>query len=244
MKELEDLPWFPAMFRRFQLQYIGSLVQWLHIYRPLMPHLLQLVENCQPQQMQDLCSGGGEPVRYYRSQLPQLPACYLSDKFPDTDFTNEPGLHYLPQSVDVLTLEPQPSTCCTMFNGFHHFTTAQQQELVRKMAHSRSPFLFAEILEPGPITLLKIIIMTTVAQAVTAPFVRPVSYKRLFFTWIIPVNLFTVLYDGVISVFKSKTAAAYRRQLEHLGNAQYAVTVNSRFNWKGRLIFITGTPLT
>jgi hypothetical protein len=45
---------------------------------------------------------------------------------------------------------------------------------------------------------------------VFTPFIRPLSLRRIFFTYILPVNLITITYDGIISVLKSRTADQYR----------------------------------
>jgi hypothetical protein len=53
--------------------------------------------------------------------------------------------------------------------------------------------------------LLKIIFTTTIGQIILTPFVKPFSWMRLVFTYIIPINLFTITWDGVVSVLKSES---------------------------------------
>jgi len=50
-----------------------------------------------------------------------------------------------------------------------------------------------------------------------APFVKPFSLGRLFFTYVVPVNVLTITWDGVISVLRARTAEQYRSQFEALG---------------------------
>ena len=243
MKELEDHSWFPTMFRRYQAEYIGSMVKWLGVYRPLVSELERLVESTRPQFIQDLCSGSGIMAIYIQKHVSNIPQTILSDKFPDASFKNDANLTYLKKSIDVIWLIPDPQICYTMYNAFHHFSSDQQKELVSKMALRKSPFLFAEILQPGVLTVLRIIFAATILQLFTAPFIKPFSLKRLFFTYIIPVNLLTVLYDGIISVFKSRSAHFYRRLLEGASDDNFLVTIAQYNNWKGTLLFIKGTPV-
>jgi len=91
--------------------------------------------------------------------------------------------------------------------------------------------------------VIKIIFTATVIQLLTAPFVKPFSLLRLLFTYIIPVNLFTVAYDGVISVLSSKTAAQYTGLLNNISTQSYRITVNRVNNWKGNLVYIKGKPI-
>lgn len=243
IKELEDHGWFPGLFRRYQAEYIGSIVNWFKLYRPLVADLQQLIDADKARVIQDLCSGSGIPAIDMHRQLKGKHQMILSDKFPVRPFTDGSQISYVQEEVDVLLLEPQPSVCYTMYNGFHHFSDAEQQLLIKKMVMMRNPFLIAEILTPGIFTMGKIIFAATLLQLFTAPFVQPFSFQRLFFTYIIPVNVFTVLYDGVISVVRSKTVKQYENLLGNLSTTDLKISVDHYSSWKGRIVYIKGTPL-
>ena len=243
VKELEDQAWFPDVFRRYQVEYIGSIVTWFKFYSPLVADIQKLTDENKTIVIQDLCSGSGIPAIYMHRQLKGNYQTILSDKFPVSSFTNSNEISYLKEEVDVLLLEPQPSVCYTMYNGFHHFSNTEQQLLVKKMIAKKNPFFIAEILTPGFFTMMKIILTTTLIQLLTAPFVKPFSFTRLFFTYIIPVNLFTVLYDGIISVIRSKTAKQYADLLGSLSANEFKISIHQHSNWKGRVVCIKGMPV-
>ena len=243
MKELEDYSWFPTVFRRYQADYIGSTVKWLSVYRPVARELEQLVVATRPLFIQDLCSGSGIPALYMQHQVKNIPQTMLSDKYPDRAFKDNLQLVYIRESTDALVLLPQPCLCYTMYNAFHHFSSDQQKELVGKLAASKNAFLFVEILQPGILSMIRVVFASTILQLVTAPFVKPFSLKRLFFTYVIPVNLLTVLYDGIISVFKSRSAKYYRKLVQDISSYEFEISVGQYNNWKGALIFIKGNPV-
>lgn len=243
MKELEDYSWFPQIFRRYQADYIGSLVKWLSVYRPIVVELEHLIGSSHPQFMQDLCSGSGIPAIYMQHHVKNIPQTMLSDKYSHKAFRDDPQMIYIRQSTDAITLTPLPRICYTMYNAFHHFSREEQKELVRKMAESKNPFLFAEILQPGILTLIRIVLASTILQLLTAPFVKPFSLKRLCFTYIVPVNVLIVLIDGIISVFKSRSANYYRRAFKDMANSEFEISVGQYNSWKGGLIFIKGNPV-
>jgi len=243
IKEIEDYSWFPTIFRRYQADYIGSIVKWLSVYRPVVSELERVVGSTRPQFMHDLCSGSGIPAAYMEEQVKDLPPTALSDKFPDRSFKDKPKLIYIRTSTDVLKLVPQSGFCYTMYNSFHHFSSAEQKELVIKLAANKNAFFFAEILQPGILTMVRVIFASTILQVFTAPFVKPFSLKRLFFTYIIPVNLLTVLYDGIVSVCRSRSANYYQGLLKDVAKNDFAISVGQYNNWKGSIIFIKGTPL-
>jgi hypothetical protein len=171
-----------------------------------------------------------------------MPQTILSDKYPDSSVKDD-QVTYIKTSTDALALVPQPGVCYSMYNAFHHFSSGEQQALIRKMAANSNAFLFAEILQPGILTMIRIIFAATILQLFTAPFIKPFSLKRLFFTYVLPVNLLTVLYDGIISVSKSRSFKYYCRLLEDISDNNFAVSVGQSNNWKGALIFIKGNPV-
>lgn len=242
IKELEDYNWFPKIFRRFQMEYIGSIIQWVHFYQPLLPVFKILLKGNNINTIQDLCSGSGLPAVYIQEQIGDEYKTILTDRFPESSFADTNTVNYLQLKSDVLELIPEDGKCYTMYNAFHHFNQQQQLQITQQLQAAKAPFVFAEILEPDIITLFKIIFTTTILQILTAPFVRPFSLPRLFFTYIIPVNIFTVTYDGVISVLKSKSVKQYQHLLQTFMNNNYELSVQKYSSWKGTIICITGNP--
>lgn len=242
IKELEDYNWFPQLFRRFQAAYIGSIIKWTKFYKPLVPVVQQLLNENKISNIQDLCSGSGMPAVFMQQQLSGNYKTILSDKFPEYSFATTENIIYLKNETDVLLLKPEHDTCYTMYNAFHHFADSEQRQLLKNLQAANAPFVIAEILEPDFFTLIKIVFTTTIVQLVAAPFVKPFSLLRLLLTYIIPVNLITVTYDGVISVFKSKSAQQYQNLVNKITNENYEITVHKTGNWKGAITYIKGNP--
>jgi hypothetical protein len=242
LKELEDYTWFNKNLRRWQMDFIGSVANWANLYQPLEPVLQQLLANNNCTQIQDLCSGSGQPTLHLYKRLNKKIPLVLSDKFPDENFSSHTAT-YLAQQVDVTQMQPQKSTCYTMYNAFHHFSSVTQIQIVKNMAMTNSPFLFAEILHPGILNIIKIFFTTTIIQLFVAPFINPFSLTRLFFTYIIPINLFTITFDGIISVLKSKTKNQYENLLATTSGDKYIITVNSLKTTTATIVYIMGRPL-
>jgi hypothetical protein len=150
---------------------------------------------------------------------------------------------YTDRSVDMMRVQPETGTLYTMYNAWHHFTVTQQQQVVSAMAESQSPFLFAEILEPGVLSYCKVILSGIVLQLLLAPFVYPFSLRRLLCTYIIPINLFTITWDGIISMRRSCSVGEYKKRLVRFSTSSYAVQVNKVKTFAGHIIYIVGTPI-
>lgn len=209
MKELEDLTWFPPLLRNFQTDFIGFVVTRFKFYDRFIRYLKSI--SIQQQPMFDLGSGSGEPAITIFRESDCFSQLILSDKYPQLLTFAHPKISYLSQSMDVNEMEFQPGICYTMFNVFHHFSDKEKLQIVNRMNASGSVAFFVEILEPRFDTFLKVIFTTTVGNLLMAPFIKPFSLLRLFFTYIIPINILTITYDGVISVFKSRSVTQYQR---------------------------------
>ena len=242
IKELEDYNWFPKIFRRFQMEYIGSIIKWSGFYKPLVPVVQKLINENKITVIHDLCSGSGMPAIFMQEQLNVKCTTILSDKFPEHAFISTAKINYSQKETDVLLLKPQKDICYTMYNAFHHFTDTEKQQVLKNLQTANTPFVIAEILEPGIFTTVKIIFTTTIIQLLTTPFVQPFSLLRLLFTYLIPINLFTITYDGLISVLKSRSAQQYQNLVNKMTNDNYEITVDRCSNWKGAITYIKGNP--
>lgn len=203
--ELEDQPWFPRRLRRMMMEYIGFLANGLGSYRGLAPLLAQALETTGSNEVLDLGSGSGAPV-VGLSTAPELSGVHfiLSDLHPigGTQAPVGPRFQWHPTPLDALHVGDAhyPDAVRTLFNGYHHFAESDKVRLLEQ--HGAQGLLVAEILAPTPWTLFRVLLATTIGQVFLAPFVRPFRVERLFWTWIVPVNLITVTFDGIMSVLR------------------------------------------
>jgi len=204
VEELEDKIWFPNYLRQQQTEYIGWLVCVFKLYEPIAAKINEAASK-KGNSIKDVGSGSGGPWLSL-SKLPifQKTQIKLTDKFPQPSGIYPPNITYETVSFNPLIEEFSNNELLTFFNAFHHFSDIEKQEIIgRALAQNNSIFI-AEILSPSFIEYFKILFTTTIVQYILAPFVKPFRLSRLFFTWIIPLNIFTVTYDGLISVYKCR----------------------------------------
>jgi hypothetical protein len=203
LRELEDFTWFPAELRRQQTAFIGWMVRLFKVYDFLIPIL---EKECVPHRgvITDLGSGNGGPWLSLANDT-RLAGCniLLTDLFPQVPEKLPQNCIYERISVSTLSSLPTASGLVTMFNAFHHFNPQERKDIVKQLLLNGRSFMACEILRPNALDFIRIILATTLGQLILAPFVMPFSWKRLFFTYILPVNIITVTWDGVISVIKS-----------------------------------------
>lgn len=233
MKELEDYKWFPPVFRDFQTDFIGFVVSKFNSYSSFINHLRALR---QPKRtMTDLCSGSGEPAISIFRRSESFTYLLLSDKFPRPFHSNDTKICNQIKQMDVLEMEFQAETCYTMFNAFHHFSDVEKVKIVQAIKQSGSPAYLVEILQPSVFCLIKIVITTTLGTVLLTPFIRPYSFNRLFFTYILPINIFTITFDGIVSVFKSRSIKQYKKMF---ANSEYEPQIVALSDGLNSLIII------
>lgn len=215
MKELEDFDWFPSILRNFQTEFIGFVVAKFYFYKPFVSYLNSLMLVQKP--LTDLCSGSGEPALCIFSHSNCFSSLLLTDKFPNTAGSNHENIAYDHNSKDVLQMKFTPDRYYTMLNSFHHFTDEEKLQLVNKIQSGGTTAFFVEVLEPTVWCGIKVTFMTIFGTLLLTPFVRPFSFKRLLFTYIFPINLLTIFFDGILSVLKSRSVKQYQRLFTHHG---------------------------
>lgn len=227
MIELEDYNWFPRFFRNFQTDYIGFVVKTFRVYSPFMKYLNAL--QLPPKHLTDLCSGSGEPAMHIFKKTNCFTTLQLTDKFPNVLNRDEANITYIQQSVDVISMEFEKNTYYTMFNAFHHFSDENKLKILKNASDAGAKIFIVEILEPTVWCFFKVLVATTLGTLLLTPFVYPFSIKRLFFTYIIPISIITITYDGLVSVLKSRSQQQYKNLLTKVVPSVYVFRIPNPF---------------
>jgi hypothetical protein len=243
LPELEDQAWFPQWLRQMQLDFIGFVVCTFGVYKPVLPLLRQLLEKDGHHRLFDLCSGSGGPMVYFKRHLPEEVRIVLSDKYPQLATPLPHGLTYQAKPFDASKQALPTNGVLTMCNAFHHFSAVEKGIFLQKIAQNAQPVLVIEILTPSVLCALIILLTTTVGQLLTAPFVKPFSLRRLLCTYVIPINIITVAWDGLASVGKSLSAAQFHALCAQYSATSYRLTCYRLGSLFSPLYVLKGTPI-
>lgn len=208
MKELEDSHLFPSVLRDGQTGFIGRFALLTGIYKPFIKHLKGQTRG--KLLMHDLCTGSGQPAIDIFNQCKNFDQLILSDKFPYDFQTTQSNITYIQTPTDVLTMQFESNTCYTMFNAFHHFSDIEKISIVERINKAGAEAYFVEILEPSPSTFFKVMLSTLTCPFLLTPFIGPHKLKTFIFTYLIPINLITIPFDGLVSVAKSISHRRYK----------------------------------
>jgi hypothetical protein len=236
--EFEDLEWFPAWLRTWLTNVIVVLCRVVGVVPALTGVVSRTLREQGLDRIVDLGSGGGgsmpEVLEAVRGE-PGLGETQLlmTDRYPNLDAVKtfndpaRPERAYRTEPVDATDLAAAPAGLKTMVNCFHHMRPAQARAILASAVAERQPLLIYEMTEnwvPFPLWVLSLpfaLPMVFVAALVFTPFVRPVSLRQLFFTYVVPLVPLFYAWDGHASVARIYAWSDLDELLEGLESDDY-----------------------
>ncbi|MDP4931973.1 MAG: hypothetical protein NWQ85_01380 [Schleiferiaceae bacterium] len=240
LKELEDYSWFPPVLRKMQLEYVGWISASLAVYRPLGT----IMEGFPSNQWTDLASGSGWPALYLKNKATNPIFFRLTDWYPHSASEEVlKHMEYDTQPLNLLNFQPEAGQQYSMFNAFHHFTTQEQKQIITKMKEAKARFIIAEVLEPSLLSFIQVTLAALLVQPLSAWAIRPFSFLRIATTYLVPIQLATVAWDGWLSVLKSKTLAQYQDLVRGVSSSEYVIQVERIPQLRGNLMVLSAQPI-
>jgi hypothetical protein len=237
--ELEDLPWFPQSIRDLATDYLHFIETRFALHEPVVPLLRGAIEESNATRVLDLCSGGGGPVlSAYEALIDGGVTVHftLTDKYPNLlafrrlSALHPSGILYVANSIDATTVPQDLTGLRTMFNAFHHFAPEPARCVLKCAVEARQPIGIFEIPERSLATIFPLL-FTPIFVALSTPFIRPFQWRRLLWTYLIPLVPLTCWWDGLVSQLRAYTVGEMLELAQGLGD----------YDWKAGRVGIGGT---
>jgi hypothetical protein len=218
--EFGDQPWCPRAIRDAQTDYLQCAIETTRMYDVVAPRLARAVKRSGKSRIVDLCSGGAGPWPGLRDRLAAEGAevtVLLTDKFPNrAAFERAARGHagtvtHESQSIDVTAIPARIRGFRTLFSSFHHFRPAEARAILRDAITRGEPVAVIEATQRSVKAIL-LMFLTPITVWILTPRIRPWRWSRFLLTYPIPIVPFVVLFDGVVSCFRTYTP----RELEKL----------------------------
>ncbi|MCB0639544.1 MAG: hypothetical protein KDC54_23120 [Lewinella sp.] len=259
--EFEDFPWLPKPIRAG----ITNLIVVFHRVTGTREVIAGLVGQARSRlgfnRIVDMGSGSGGAmpgvVAMLNEQTDTTPLqLLLTDLHPSPAVIREindrqlPHLQYREEPLDATELNQAPEGLKTMVNSFHHIPPAQAQAILRSAQENREPLLIYEMAENNIPTLLwwlllplSLTIVFLMALFLT-PSVRPLGWKQLVLTYLIPVIPLIYAWDGQASLVRMYTFDDLRQMLSELPQDGYHWEMGKapRANGKTLGYYLLGYP--
>jgi hypothetical protein len=252
--ELEDQPWFPAVVRDLATDYLHFIESRLALHRPVVPLLAEALGLTNSDRVVDLCSGGAGPIPALAKDLAAeglATRFTLTDRFPNLDAfrqmadTSPGAIDFVAEPVDARAVPRELTGFRTLFNSFHHFDPTDAVAVLRNAAEAGQPIGIFEIPDRRLGTLLPLFFLTPLMVWLTTPFIRPFRWRRLLWTYLIPLVPLTCWWDGIVSQLRAYTVAELEALASEVGVKDYTwragrVPIGSAPGW---LTYLIGTPI-
>lgn len=236
--EFEDFNWFPSWLRVCMTNLIVILQRMIGVPEVLAALIGNVLKRKNISQIVDLGSGSGGAMPDVMASLHKIEelkkvSLIMTDLYPSQEMlkkfnSNEPvDLKYHETSVDATNIATAPEGLKTMVNCFHHMPPKKAKEILASAQRANQPLLIYEMGENNiplliwwlllPISLVILIIMVLFMT----PFVKPLTWRQIVFTYLIPIIPICYAWDGQASLPRMYTLNDLDVLLEGLGSENY-----------------------
>lgn len=230
--EFEDFNWFPSWLRVRMTRMLNFMHTLVKTEDKLKELITPLVKESKNLHITDLCSGSGGPMIGVVEKLQEEEqfkdlTLTLTDLYPHHEivkrFEKNEKIKYSADSVDVTKVNKDYKGLKTMICSFHHMTP-ENAKLILKAARDNKDTLFIYEISDNRHPLIANIfnfVFNFINSFFITPFVRPMSWQQLVFTYIIPILPLGFAWDGAVSNARTYTLSDLDELLEGLEQDDY-----------------------
>ena len=254
--EFEDQSWFPNGLRMLMTRYIVAIHKLLGSSEELAGLIAKALQHSKTSKVIDLCSGGGGPlpevlnILKEKHQLQDV-SLTLSDLYPNTEVAatinskNNPEISYLTDPVNAAAIPENLNGVRTMVCSMHHMKPELAKSILKDAKDARQPICIFEISDnsfppvwmwwlPIPINIITTFFITFL--------VRPMTWKQIVFTYIIPVLPLFIAWDGAVSNSRTYTMEDMDILLEGLESDDF-IWEKGVLKGKSKKLYLLGLPV-
>ncbi len=254
VKEFHETRFCPGIWRDGLTDFLSFIVIYSHIYDPAVEMIAQLLIRQQETRIVDLCSGGALYNRQIYDRLSRhwkirLTDYKLTDVAPNRHWKNIAKL-----SNQAISAEPESLSADAairklpglhiMFSALHHFSPEELQQLLTTGAQCQRTLAFFDYSQRKPLLELIPLLLAPMLLLLTSPLVYPFSWRRLFFTYLVPALPVLLFVDGLLSRLRSYTLPELQQIAAEVALPDYEITTGiiSRWGGIGKIHWIIAHP--
>lgn len=253
--EFEDLPWFPNWLRISLTRLIVVMHGILGTTRELADLVNKVIRYSPRPSIIDLCSGSGGPMLAVAETLKgehriKDLTLTLTDLYPDKDLANKinregrSDIAYLTHSIDATNVPPELTGVRTMVCSFHHMKPDTARQILIDAKERKQPICIYEISDNSTPTFLWWVALPLnfIMAFLITPFVKPLTWKQVAFTYLLPIIPLFFAWDGAVSNVRTYTLEDLDVLLEGLSSDDYRWEKGT-ITGKAKKIYLLGYPI-
>ena len=247
--ELEDQSWFPSTIRDLATDFLHFLGTSLKLDGVLAPLVERALRESGATRIVDLCSGGSGPLPGLVATLNAkglAVTATLTDLYPNVRAfeqiaaSTRDRVSFAEEPVDARAVPARLTGLRTMFNAFHHFAPGDARAVLHAAAAARQPIAIFEVSERSVRMIL--VILVPVLVWLSTPFMKPFLWRRLFWTYLVPLVPLTCLWDGIVSQLRAYTVEELGQLASGSAPMQWDIGQVPIAGGRGRLTYLIGVP--
>lgn len=224
--EFEDQEWFPKLIRNYMTDFLGFVTNQFDLFKPSLPILQKGLDKSGGSQVIDLASGGGgawlKLVSHLKENNPDINVT-LTDYYPNhTAFEKivkkgDGHFTFEKERVNALQVPGNLKGFRTQFLSFHHFKPESAQQILQNAVDNQSVIGIFEGQKRSVAHFIQFF-FSPINVLLTTPFIRPFSFGRILFTYLIPVVPIFTWWDGLVSVLRTYSVKEMEDMTKNLKN--------------------------
>jgi hypothetical protein len=252
--ELHEQPRFPAGWRDLLTEFLSFYASVFKPYVCVAPLLANALEQEGTPRIVDLCSGAGRPLLSLVPALQKLGfrdlEVILTDRFPNLDAlesTSGPGAEvtYLTIPIDAADVPMDLEGFRTLFTSFHHFRPAAAKAILTNAVNNNEGVGVFEYTERNWLIWGLPTLLIPLFVWLCTPFMRPFRWRRLLWTYLVPIVPIVALWDGFVSNLRTYSVGELNDLIEQVADDRYEWQVGKRRSLGlSHVTYAIGTPRT
>ncbi len=253
--EFHDLRWYPSAWRNLLTEVITFFAIKCKPYRPVVPRLRDVLERLECRRVVDLCSGAAGPICFLLEELGGIDGraieFTLTDKYPNIALFEQLAakwpdrVSYCEEPVDATGVPDQLQGFRTLFASFHHFDVDAARGILRDAVRQKQGIGVFEFTERSLWRWVFPFLLTPVFIWLITPFIRPFSWQRLLWTYVIPLWMVFGFWDGLVSCLRTYSPEELRNLAAGVSGGGYSWEVGRvRSIGACRITYLLGIPDT
>jgi hypothetical protein len=250
--ELHELAWCPVVCRDLLTDFLSFHASVFKPYAYVAPLLAGALKEAGAGTIVDLCSGAGRPLMSLVPALRRLGLrdlrVILTDKYPNLEARKSIGqsgvVIYLEISIDATDVPSDLKGFRTLFTSFHHFRPdAARTVLADAVSKNEGVGIFEYTERNWLIWTLPTLLIPLFVWLCT-PFFRPFRWRRLVWTYLIPVVPIIAMWDGFVSNLRTYSVAELQHMVQSIDDPGYRwQTGKIRSIGLSRVTYLIGSPM-